>query len=316
VIVWAIGATQRTLCSPMTKGSLAVNPLHVEANGLKHRVLEWSATAAPRPTASARTVVLVHGYMDAGGTWDHVAPSLAEQGFRVLAPDMRGFGDADRAPRGSYYHFADYIADLADIVASVSPDDPVALVGHSMGGTITTLYAGAFPENVVRLANLEGLGPPDNPWESGPTRMRRWIEDVRAVRSRGEPAPLRREDARRRLITNHPGIPRDVLDHRLPHLVRAAPDPDGAARVMWRYDPLHRTTSPVPFFAKLFVEFAKLVTCPVLYVSGGETGYHVSDEEERLSAFAHVDRATLEGAGHMMHWTRPHELAKLLTAFL
>ena len=60
----------------------------------------------------------------------------------------------------------------------------------------------------------------------------------------------------------------------------------------------------MPFFAKLFVEFAKLVTCPVLFVSGGSTGFHVPDEDERLAAFVHVDRATLEGAGHMMHWTR------------
>lgn len=300
----------------MTKGSLSPNAFQVRANGLEHHILEWSSTASPRLNASTSTVVLIHGYMDAAGTWDRVAPVVAEQGFRVLAPDMRGFGDGGRAPRGSYYHFPDYIADVAGILAAVSPNEPVALVGHSMGGTITTLYSGAFPENVVRLANLEGLGPPDNPWELGPTRMRRWIEEVRTVHARGEPAPLRREDARRRLITNHPGVPRDVLDHRLPHLVRAVEDADGAPRVMWRYDPLHRTTSPMPFFSKLFAEYAKLVTCPVLYVSGGSTGFHVPDEEERLAAFAHVDRATLEGAGHMMHWTQPAELARLLVAFL
>lgn len=301
----------------MSKVSLAPEAaLRVQANGLEHRVLEWRAKSAPKPGASTGTVVLVHGFMDAAGTWDRVAPSLASQGYRVLAPDMRGFGDGDRAPRGSYYHFPDYIADLAALVEALSPGEPVALVGHSMGGTITTLFTGSFPENVVRLANLEGLGPPDNAFEIGPLRMRRWVEEVRAVRARPEPAPLRREDARRRLVTNHPGVPREVLDHRLPHLVRDVTDEDGAARVMWRYDPLHRTTSPMPFFAKLFIEYAKLVTCPVLFVSGGATGFHVADEEERLAAFVHVDRATMEGAGHMMHWTQPNELAELLLAFL
>ncbi len=275
-------------------------------------MLEWGSSASEPKS----TVVLVHGYMDAAGTWDRVAPVLSAHGHRVLAPDMRGFGDGDRAPRGSYYHFSDYIADLADLVDALSPNEPVALVGHSMGGTITTLYAGTFPEKVVRLANLEGLGPPDNTWEIGPIRMRRWIEEVRGVRQRGEPAPLRREDARRRLVTNHPRVPREVLDHRLPHLVREVEDTEGTPRVAWRCDPLHRTTSPVPFFAKLFVEFAKLVTCPVLFVSGGATGFHVPDEEERLAAFAHVERATLEDAGHMMHWTRPEELASLLVRFL
>jgi pimeloyl-ACP methyl ester carboxylesterase len=290
--------------------------LRIVANGLEHRVLEWPSAGPAKPTSSANSVFLLHGFLDAAGTWDKVAPFLADEGFRVLAPDMRGFGDGDRAPRGSYYHFADYIADLAELIEALSPNEPVALVGHSMGGTIATLYAGAFPENVVRLANLEGLGPPDNPFEVGPTRMRTWIHDLRALRIRGEPAPLRHEDARRRLVTNHPSVPRDVLDHRLPHLVRAVEDTEGAARIVWRHDPLHRTTSPVPFFANLFVEFAKRVTCPVLFVSGGPTGYHPPDEETRLAAFAEVERRTLDGAGHMLHWTRPRELAALLESFL
>jgi pimeloyl-ACP methyl ester carboxylesterase len=299
----------------MTK-DLSPATLRVEANGLEHRVLEWAPAGTPKASSATGTVLLIHGFMDAAGTWDRVAPALALQGFRVLAPDMRGFGGGPRAPRGSYYHFADYIADVAELIAVVSPDEPVGLVGHSMGGTIATLYAGAFPENVVRLANLEGLGPPNHPFEAGPTRMRTWIKDLRATRSRPESPPLRREDARRRLATNHPTVPRDVLDHRLPHLVQEVTDADGSARVVWRYDPLHRTTSPVPFFAKLFAAFASAVTCPVLFVSGGPTGFHPADEEERLAAFAQLERATLDGAGHMMHWTRPAELGALLDAFM
>ena len=105
-----------------------------------------------------------------------------------------------------------------------------------------------------------------------------------------------------------------MLEHRLPHLVREVEDTEG--RVLWRYDPLHRTTSPVPFFSKLFVEFARRVSCPVLFVSGGEAGFHVADEEERLAAFARLERATLEGAGHMLHWTKPAALGALLGDFL
>ncbi|HVH42361.1 MAG TPA: alpha/beta hydrolase, partial [Labilithrix sp.] len=107
-----------------------------------------------------------------------------------------------------------------------------------------------------------------------------------------------------------------VLDHRFEHLVREVEHRDGVSRVAWRFDPLHRTTAPTPFFAKLFVEFAKRVTCPVLFVSGGATGFHVADEDERVHAFQHVRRAVLEDAGHMMHWTRPTELAALLVDFL
>ena len=84
----------------------------------------------------------------------------------------------------------------------------------------------------------------------------------------------------------------------------------------WHFDPLHRTTAPVPFFAKLFVEFAKKVTCPVLYVSGGPRGYHPPDEAERLSAFSTLERAELPEAGHMAHWTEPAALTPLLLEHL
>jgi pimeloyl-ACP methyl ester carboxylesterase len=94
----------------------------------------------------------------------------------------------------------------------------------------------------------------------------------------------------------------------LPHLAADA----GDGRVAWHFDPLHRTTSPMPFFASLLKEFAKKVSCPVLFVSGGPRGYHPPDEEERLAAFTQLRRAELPDAGHMVHWTQPDALAPLL----
>jgi pimeloyl-ACP methyl ester carboxylesterase len=278
----------------------------VPANGLEHHVLEWST---PQVT---RTAVLVHGFMDAAGTWDRVAPAFAEAGLRVLAPDMRGFGEGPRAPRGSYYHFVDYVFDLADIVDALAPGEPIALVGHSMGGTASTLYAGTFPERVSRFANLEGLGPPEHGFAAAPVRMRRWIEEVRGQRARGERrSTFTPDEALRRLAANHPAVPDEILARCLPNLVRDA----GDGRVTWANDPLHRTTSPMPFFAEAFKEFARKVTCPVLVVSGGPTGFHPADEDARVAAFPNATRAELPDAGHMMHWTRPDALAELLLGF-
>jgi pimeloyl-ACP methyl ester carboxylesterase len=285
-------------------------PLRVQANGLEHRVLEWSADGT-----ISRTVLLVHGYMDAAGTWDRVAPALAAAGFRVLAPDMRGFGHGARVPPGSYYHFVDYVFDLADLVDALAPDQQIALVGHSMGGTITTLFSGTFPDRVAHLANIEGVGPPDNPWEVGPLRMRRWIDEVRTLRTRAKTRPtFTRDEALGRLAANHPNVPQEILADRLHHLTHAAEG--DAERLAWHMDPLHRTTSPMPFFARLFVEFAKKVTCPVLFVSGGPRGFHPPDEDERLAAFPNVvERHVIEDAGHMVHWTKPDELAARLVSF-
>ncbi|HEY8089105.1 MAG TPA: alpha/beta hydrolase [Polyangiaceae bacterium] len=282
------------------------NSLRPFANGLTHHVLEWPA-GEPRGT-----VLLLHGFADAAGTWDLVAPGLARAGWRVIAPDLRGFGEGARVPAGGYYHFPDYVGDVVDLVHALVPvDSSLVVVGHSMGGTVATLYAGAFPERVGRLVVAEGVGPPDSDHAHSPDRMKRWVEEVRKIRGREERTMASREDAMRRLAGNHPRVPREVLATRLDALARVLPD----GRVAWKADPLHGTHSPVPFFAETFKAFVKRVTCPVLFVSGGPLGWHPPDEEERVESFARVERAEIADAGHMMHWTRPEELVRLVVEF-
>lgn len=259
--------------------------------------------------------------MDAASTFDFLAPRLVAAGYRVIAPDLRGFGDAPRAPSGSYYHFPEYIADVADIAEELAPDAPMFVVGHSMGGTVASLYAGTFPERVCKLAILEGMGPPDNPPEVAPDRMRRWIEDQRKFRNENSRS-MSLEEAERRLTERHGNVPREIVASRVPHLstpisgsfdamVSGAP----GARVKWKFDPLHRCVSPFPFFAAMYKSFAGRIACPVLSVSGGPEGFHTPDEDDRLSAFKNAKSAEIPGAGHMMHWTKPAELATLLLEF-
>jgi pimeloyl-ACP methyl ester carboxylesterase len=279
----------------------------VEANGLTHHVLEWPADS---PVA---TGLLLHGNMDAAATWDLVAPALAARGLRVLAPDLRGFGDGPRVGPGGYYHFPDYVFDVADLVDAFVPEGaPLFVVGHSMGGTIATMYAGTFPERVSRLAILEGAGPPDTPPSTTPDRSRRWIEGVRVARSRGSRQMPSREDALRRLFLNHPTVSHDVLRRRLDDLAR--PLHDGG--MAWKADPLHGPWSPQPFIAAAWMAFASRATCPALFVSGGPKGWHPPGEEARIAAFNALEHAEIPDAGHMMHWTKPEELTTILAEFL
>jgi pimeloyl-ACP methyl ester carboxylesterase len=214
----------------------------VSANGLAHHVLEWSGP-------EARTVVVLHGYLDHARSFVRVGDALARAGHRVLALDFRGHGDSARVPAGGYYHFPDYVADVAgvlDALAPVARVPTVAVVGHSMGGTVATMFAGAFPARVRALAVIEGLGPPAMGPEVVPDRVRTWLETVARVRAAGESRRIAsREEAVARLRTSHGDRVSDaVLAEVAAHATRPHPSGEG---LVWHFDPLHQTRSPTRF---------------------------------------------------------------------
>ncbi len=306
---------------------VAPTSLRIHANGLDLHVLAWEPPASVARRVRVPVCVLLHGYMDSAASFDEIAPSLAHAGFRVMAPDQRGFGDSGRVADGGYYHFPDYVFDVADLVDAVSPDAPVFLVGHSMGGNVAALYAGTLPERVAMLALLEGVGPPDFPDELAPVRTRAWIEGVRKARLRDE-RPITLEEAARRLGSNHPYVDRALIARRAEQLTRPVSDVSEASEVSgdseasgarlraWRFDPRHRTTSPYAFSVARWRAHAARISAPTLVVGGGPTGYHPPDEAERIAVIERARLVELPGAGHMMHWTQPAALVRELLAFV
>ncbi len=300
---------------------------YITLRGLRHRVLSWKPPGSaqrsgdsPGPLSSSETdsrapratVLLLHGWADAAGSWQWVAPRLAQAGFEVVAPDLRGFGESEWISAQSYYHFPDYVADVAALVGSLQPKRLV-VVGHSMGGTVASLYAGAQPERVHQLALLEGVGPPSSEPADAVERMRAWLHDLdRSVRRSTERTFATAEEVLKRLQTQHPSVSHTTLAACVDVLACKGED----QRWRWRFDPLHRTTSPFPFLAESYRSFARKIRCPTLFLSGGADGYHPVDEAERLAAFANVQSVSIEGAGHMMHWTAPEAVAKALIHFL
>src|SRR4051812_44019901 len=125
----------------------------IEANNLRHHVLEWNPGAT-----SAASVVILHGFLDLAWSFERLALPLAEH-YHVIVPDFRGHGDSEQVGRGGYYYFPDYTADLAHLLPQLTRKT-LYLVGHSMGGIVASYFAGAFPARVARLALLEGIGPP------------------------------------------------------------------------------------------------------------------------------------------------------------
>jgi len=100
-------------------------------------------------------IVLLHGFLDTGATWQFLADHLPAS-WTLVAPDWRGFGDTEWAPGG--YWFPDYFADLDVLLDLLVPQNRARVIGHSMGANIAKMYGGIRPRRLQWLVNLEGLG--------------------------------------------------------------------------------------------------------------------------------------------------------------
>jgi pimeloyl-ACP methyl ester carboxylesterase len=131
-------------------------------------------------------ILLLHGWMDCGAGWQLLVDQLPDD-WPLVAVDWPGYGRSAR--RAERYWFADHLAELDWLAGELSPDHPLRLIGHSMGGTVASVYAGVRAARVAWLANLEGFGMPELPHAQFPGQLAAWLDALRSA-----PAPRRYPD--------------------------------------------------------------------------------------------------------------------------
>ncbi|MPZ78435.1 MAG: alpha/beta fold hydrolase, partial [Deltaproteobacteria bacterium] len=211
----------------------------VDSRGLSIRYLEWGDSAG-------EPLVLVHGFLDQAHSWRPFVTSLQSKSkdpLWIVAPDCRGHGNSGWIGAGGYYHFPDYVFDLHRLIQNLGVSR-FKLIGHSMGGSISFLYTGTFPEQVSKLVLIEGAGPPGLDFSDAPPRMGKWIAEVRE-RGRNH---FRRytslEAGARQLQQTNPRLKSKLAFE----LAQAGMKQDINGKWVWKFDPLHRTAAPQPFY--------------------------------------------------------------------
>jgi pimeloyl-ACP methyl ester carboxylesterase len=101
-------------------------------------------------------VVLVHGNLSTGRFYEHLMPGAPES-LRLLAPDMRGFGDTERVPIDATRGLDDWADDVAALLAALGIERPVHLAGWSTGGAAIAAFAMARP--VASLTFIDPVSP-------------------------------------------------------------------------------------------------------------------------------------------------------------
>jgi len=284
------------------------------------RHLDYHVWIWGEPAPQRVPLVMVHGWMDVAASYQFMVDAFARDHY-VIAPDWRGYGLTRPAATDAYW-FPDYLGDLDQLIDHYSPEAPVNLVGHSMGGNVAMMYAGARPQRVRRLVNLEGFGMPASHAAQAPRRLARWLDELKAHR-RGE-LDLKTYDSldgvAQRLMKTNRRLSPDRAGWLAQHWARQ--DEQGRWRILG--DSAHKVINPQLARVDEVLEIYRSITAPTLAVETREDSltqwwrgkYTLAEYHERLKALSDVRVEVLDDAGHMVHHDQPERLAGLIEAFV
>ena len=291
--------------------------------GIDYHVRRWGPSTSGANALAP--LVLVHGWMDVAASYQFVVDALSADfmaGRTVIAPDWRGFGLTRPKAPVDHYQFVDYLADLDQLLDHYAPGQAVDLVGHSMGGNVAMLYAGARPARIRRLVNLEGFGLAATQAGDAPARYAQWLDEMQAL-ARGE-LDLKHYDSldgvAQRLRKTNRRLDADKALWLAQHW--AAPDADGRWHILG--DAAHKVTNPHLFRVDEVLALYAAITAPTLAVEASDDSlaqwnkgrYTLAEYHARLAHVRDCRTARVDDAGHMLHHDQPRAVAQLIEQFL
>ncbi len=277
--------------------------------------LEWQREVGAQHWAGlafgeqdAPPILALHGWLDNAGSFVPLARALP--GYRWWLPDLPGHGRSGHRPPGTWYHFVDYVSDLIALADALELNR-FDLLGHSMGGAIATLIAGAFPERVSRLILIEAMGPLSRSAEHAPQDLRKAVLARLALREKPLKVHPRQELAvAARMQAN------DLSEVAAQHLVeRAVIEVDGG--FVWSSDQRQTLPTPMRGTHAQYMAVIEAISAPTLLIlTDPPTSYLVGPESDaRIAALAPERLLRLSG-GHHLHLENPDSVAAAIQDFL
>jgi pimeloyl-ACP methyl ester carboxylesterase len=256
---------------------------------LKLQFWDWGTNGKP-------ALILVHGGLDHARNWDATARALRND-YHVYALDLRGHGNSAWAP-GALYSLAEHLLDLSAL-ADIINAFPLTIIGHSLGGVLTLLYAGIYPGHVAKVVAIEGLGPPPNHRVHKPAseRLRDWIEQVRKMENRTAHSYPNLESAVARMKEANPFLSDAVAEHLTLHGTNW--NADGS--IIWKFDNYARIFPPYGTNIDDAKEVLTRITCPALLFWGRRSWAQDPEIDGRALVIKNHRLVKVDDAGHWVH---------------
>jgi pimeloyl-ACP methyl ester carboxylesterase len=267
-------------------------------------------------------LLLIHGFPCTSRIWSHNVVALAREGFDVVAPDLRGYGDSDFAPDG-FYDFNAFNADLKGLFDTLGWDQ-VTVAGHDLGAMVAIDMANRHPDRVDRLVILDDSMPnlSEAFEEAGipPSPPKRAVYDYQRRQGLDADvlvAELDTPERRKRYVGEFYGhrlwCPPDAFDEEdVAFLTEAYGD---AARLRAAFADYEVVLGTRPVSAPEMID--RPIRQRALLLIGTDQ-VTVGDHVEQRCAIAlpnAVGPFWIRGAGHFMPWERPDLVNRAIRAF-
>lgn len=249
-------------------------------------------------------VLMLHGFPDSAHLWRHQIPALVDAGFRVIAPDQRGFGASDKPQGREAYTIAQTMGDALALLDELGLEK-VRLVSHDWGAAVGWALAAFCPERIERHVALS-VGHLSSLWHAGIAQRRLAWYMLLFMREGVAEEILTREDWQwfRDLFGHHSEMKTWIKDLSRPGALTAG--------LNW-----YRANVDVDTWTPEGWVLPR-VTVPTVGIWSSNDAYltevQMAASGDYVDAQWHYHR--LEGAGHWMMLDRPQEVSRLLVEFL
>jgi pimeloyl-ACP methyl ester carboxylesterase len=243
---------------------------------------------------SGKPVLLVHGFPLDSRMWDAQVPALAAAGCRVIAPDLRGFGQSRSDSPFTLGSLADDLHSLAVAVGAV----PFVYVGLSMGGYVALAYAKKYPADLRGLVLVDTKAEADTPeGKEGRGKMIDLVrkDGSRAVAGQMMPKMLAKDATEQRpqtaqaLRTIMDACPAKTIEHALAAM-RDRPDRSG--------------------------ELSQIKVPTLVVVGESDAITPLAVAESMVSKVPGAKLVVIRGAGHMSPMEQPEQVNRAIRGFL
>jgi pimeloyl-ACP methyl ester carboxylesterase len=268
------------------------------------RIAGDGVTLSVQDEGDGPAVLLLHGFPDSSLLWRNQVPALLGAGLRVIAPDLRGFGESDRPERVEDYGVGHSVRDAIAVLDALGVER-VRVVGHDFGAVVAWLLAVSAPDRVERLVALS-VGHPNTTRERTiEQREKAWYQLFFQFTGVAEEL-LQRDDWKlmREILRGDGDIDRYLADLARPGALTAA--------LNWyraNLSPARELEQGPPLPA---------VAAPTLGL--WSSGDNFLTERRMIRSADHVSGPwryeRIEGASHWLQLDKPDEVNALLVEFL